>query len=294
MEDPVARDEMLVYHLVAQHAARDAPLVVYGQMADLLFAGMPRHLLIKLASELPFAAAPIKQFYDYTQSGAKPVSWAARVMVAAYFRGRRRSPPRVVGETHDACDGALHLAHEEPLNAMLLRAVESPSEMGAVERLHAWAGVDAASIFHDRDVSQYAFRIPGKFKIQGRIRKHILRVASRGILPDELAHRPKDLIRTGRNIRVRLMMRRLSDALLSSEDVMRRGVFEPHDVEQLCGRVAGTQSTDQDFYYLWSVLLMELWCRTFIDRRPQPYELQLRNEPQPFDVGTAPLDAPAS
>jgi asparagine synthase (glutamine-hydrolysing) len=293
MEDPVARDEMLVYHLVAQHAAREAPLVLYGQMADLLFAGMPRHLLIKLASELPFAAPPLRQFYDYTQTGLQPVSWTGRLLVAAYFRGRRRSPPRVVGESHHDHPEALHLSRVEPLNAMLLRAVESPSEVGAVERLHAWAGVEAASIFHDRDVSQYAFRIPGKFKIHGRVRKHILRVASRGILPDELAHRPKDLIRTGRNVRVRMMIRRLSDALLSRDDVVRRGVFEPYDVEQLRRRIAGTQSTDQDFYYLWSILLMELWCRTFIDRRPQPYELHLRDGPQPVDIGTARLDARA-
>ena len=72
MEDPIAREEMVVYDALAQRAAGETKLLLYGQMADRLFGGMPRHLLIKAASELPFARKAITEFYDYTQSGAPP------------------------------------------------------------------------------------------------------------------------------------------------------------------------------------------------------------------------------
>ncbi|HEX2494656.1 MAG TPA: asparagine synthase-related protein, partial [Steroidobacter sp.] len=121
MEDPIAREEMLVYHAVAQHAARETPIVLYGQMADVLFAGMPRHVLIKAASEFGFMRGAITEFYQYTQKGAQPRSRLGKLLVRTYFRGRYGAPPRVLGAEEAKGDSKdFDWSAAEPLNAALL------------------------------------------------------------------------------------------------------------------------------------------------------------------------------
>jgi asparagine synthase (glutamine-hydrolysing) len=178
MEDPCAREEMLVYHVLAQQAAAEVPLLLYGHMADVLFGGMPRHLLIKLAATLRFARAPLVSFYDYTQIGVLPGCLWGRMLIAAYYRGRCVPPPRVIGAGGCAEEGALQLSDREPLNIALLQALQHPTEVGAIERLHARAGVRFGSLFHDERVARCAFRIPDRLKIRGRQRKYILRRAA--------------------------------------------------------------------------------------------------------------------
>src|SRR5690606_18423642 len=142
MEDPVAREEMIVYHVVAQRAAREVPIVLYGHMADMLFGGMPRHMLIKLATDWRIVRGSMLEFYDFTQSGKRPRSIVGRLLVAAYLRGNRVQTPSPLGEfemapgKHASADGP------EALNEMLLRSLAYPSEIGAIERIHAWAGVE--------------------------------------------------------------------------------------------------------------------------------------------------------
>src|SRR5690606_37436280 len=151
MEDPIAREEMLVYHALAEQSAREASIMVYGEMADALFGGMPRHLLIRAASRLPPMRRPLVEFYGYTQGGAEPRSWLGRSLVAAYFRGRQASPPAVRGTQGQSHPKTLDFASEQPLNAALLKATGQPKELSALERLHAWAGIEMASVFHDRE-----------------------------------------------------------------------------------------------------------------------------------------------
>lgn len=266
MEDPVAREEMVVYDAVARHAAGEVAIVLYGHMADILFGGMPRHLLIKAASQLRLVRRALTEFYDYTQVGVQPRSLLAKMLVNMYFRGHHPSPPRLLDKSRQIESKSLHIEGDDPLNNALLHSAASPSEVSAIERLHAWAGVEMGSIFHDRDVSLCAFRIPGRWKIRGRHRKHILRLASNGIIPARFAERPKDLIRSGRNDRMRAVLGEMSEKLLSPAAVRTRGLFQPGDVDQVRSRALSDRCSDQDFYYLWSLLLTELWCRTFVDR----------------------------
>lgn len=265
MEDPVAREEMIVYHVLAQRAAREVPIVLYGHMADMLFGGMPRHLLIKMAADWRVVRGSMLEFYDFTQSGKRPRSIVGRLLVAAYLRGNRVQTPSPLGEfemapgKHASADGP------EALNEMLLRSLAYPSEIGAIERIHAWAGVEFASLFHDRDVANCAFSIPSDMKIRGQVRKHVLREAARNLLPAAFARRPKDLIRIRRDAPLLPVLAQLKDELLSSSCVRARGLFNPEYVDELFSRASKPGCTDTVFYHLWTLLLIELWCRAFGD-----------------------------
>jgi asparagine synthase (glutamine-hydrolysing) len=263
MEDPCAREEMLMYHVLAQEAASEVPLILYGHMADVLFAGMPRHLLIKLAAKAPFARGPLVEFYDYTQMASAPRSILGRLLTAVYFRGRKLPPARVTGASGRRPETGLHLSPVEPLNCALLAALRHPTEVAAIERLHARAGVRFASVFHDTRVAEWAFRVPDRLKIRGRCRKYILRRAADGVLPQSLARRKKGMIRIPLDGPFRYVIDEMAAELLAPEIVAKRGLFDPRDLTRLLQH----WRTEEEFYRIWTLLLIELWCRTFIDGR---------------------------
>ena len=120
-------------------------------------------------------------------------------------------------------------------------------------------------------MSRYAFRIPGKYKIRGTQGKHILRRAAESILPAEFVQRPKGLIRITRDARLKRALGAMGDELLSPAAVRSRGAFDAEDVAQLRLRVARARCTEPDFYYLWTLILFELWCRTYVDARGKRY-----------------------
>jgi asparagine synthetase B (glutamine-hydrolysing) len=185
------------------------------------------------------------------------------LLVAAFSRGTRVEPPCPLGEFEIGPKKIAAVDGVEGFNESLLRGLEHPSEIGAIERIHAWAGVEFGSIFHDRDVANCAFSIPSKMKIRGHIRKYVLRAAARDFLPDVFAHRPKDLIRIKRDERLMQVLIQLRDDLLSSRRVRARGLFDPEYVDELFARAAKPGCSDAIFYHLWTLLLIELWCRSF-------------------------------
>ncbi len=272
MEDPCAREEMLVYHIIAHEAAGEVPLVLYGHMADVLFGGMPRHVLIRLAGQLRCARGPLMAFYDYTQTGMVPRSLPGRLLVALYYRGRAVPAPLAIGDEGLLAQTRLHLCDTEPLNSVLVEAIRHPTEVAVIERLHSRAGVRFASLFHDREIAGWAFRVPDRLKIRGRQRKYILRRAAEGILPRSLAARPKGLIRIRQDQRLWQVVEAMAAQLLKSEDVAARGLFDPQDVARLLHRPHGRRVQQEQFYRVWTLLLTEIWCRTFLDAGGAPAE----------------------
>jgi asparagine synthase (glutamine-hydrolysing) len=236
-------------------------------LSDVLFAGMPRHLLVKAAGDLPWLSKPIADFYDYTQTGKAPATLLGRFLVGAYYRGRQTPPAKVLGASAAAGGKGLALAEIEPLNVTLLESVKYPTEVAAMERLHSRFGLEYGSIFHDLDVARYAFRVPDRLKIRGRTRKYILRRAAAKILPSHLAARPKGLIRMARDQRLLQAVDVMMDELLAPDAVAWRGMFDSGDVERLRRRPANGTYADDQFYHLWTMLLTEIWARTFIDGR---------------------------
>jgi asparagine synthase (glutamine-hydrolysing) len=267
MEDPVGREEMLVYHVLAQEAASEVPIVLYGHLADVLFGGMPRHMLIKLASELPLMRDPIVGFYDFTQTGVPPRSTLGRLLVAAYYRGRNVPPPAVTTDEQLPDEAHLHLSPHDPLNTALLAALGHPTEVSAMERIHARAGIRLASLFHDLEVARWAFRVPDRLKIRGLRRKYILHQVAATILPQAFANRPKGMIRIAQNHRLWRVVEAMAAELFTPESVAMRGLFDYQDILRLTRAPRRRATCTEQFYRVWTLLLTEIWCRTFIDTR---------------------------
>jgi asparagine synthase (glutamine-hydrolysing) len=268
MEDPIGREEMVFWYLISQEAARHVPMLLCGNLSDLLFAGMPRFIVPRAATSLPFLKSALEEFYNCTQSGRLPSSLLGRLLTKAYFHSMPLAPPRVLGVTEEVDLARFDLSHPEPLNKLLIDNLNGqPNPNAAYERLYANGGIDYNSPFYDLDVVDYAFTVPDRMKIQGREQKHILREAAKGLLPEAILRRPKDLLRLARD-------RRFSDALaamareyLAPHQVRERGLFAPGDIVRMTRRPRGGLYPEDQLYRLWTLLLTEIWSGIYLDHR---------------------------
>ena len=120
MEDPIGREEMVFWYLISREAAEHVPMLMCGNLSDLIFAGMPRFVVPRAAASLPLLKAPLEEFYNCTQSGTPPSSLLGRFLTTAYFRTLPLPPPTVLGAGRGVEPVRFDLDHPQPLNKLLL------------------------------------------------------------------------------------------------------------------------------------------------------------------------------
>jgi asparagine synthase (glutamine-hydrolysing) len=271
MEDPVGGQEFAVFHAVAREAAKHVTLLLTGHQSDVLFGGMPRHRLVGLAASLQVARGPLTELLSWTQSGFAPRSLLGRTLVTACAGGRRLPPPDVIGASAKPEDVRLALGEPEPLNRyMHRRLLERGDGFAAIERLHVAAGIPMASPFFGDEVVREAFRIPDRLKVRGGRQKLILREAGRGLLPDAALRRGKSLLRVRLDRGLAGVLGELAAELLADAVVRRRGLIDPAYAARVRRHAERGTLDAQRFNRLWSLLLLELWCRLFLDHRGAP------------------------
>lgn len=137
--------------------------------------------------------------------------------------------------------------------------------MVKVDRMSMANSLEARAPFLDQEFVEVACRIPAGLKLAGGRSKAIMRRALADLYPPEiLARRDKQ----GFSIPIKNWLRReLKDLLLanlSSDQVKKRGYFQPAQVGRLISEHLGGRSNHS--HKLWPLLVLELWQKRFIDR----------------------------
>jgi asparagine synthetase B (glutamine-hydrolysing) len=145
----------------------------------------------------------------------------------------------------------------------------------AIEHLYSAVGVRMNAHHTNPAFIAAAFSIPDDLKIRGRTQKYILRKACARLLPDRMLAFGKSFNRLKHDTEMSDVLDRMADELLPRTAVVARGLFEPAYVEMLRRRPPGTPYSQERAYRLWSMLLMELWSRMYLDRRGAPPEAEL-------------------
>lgn len=134
-------------------------------------------------------------------------------------------------------------------------------------------GLEARSPFLDHVVMEKAAALPVSFKLHGLTKKYLLKKIARGLVPDEVIDRPKMGFGVPLGRWFRGPLRELAHDVLLGSSLRARGYFRPAAIERLLDEhVTGRRNWH---YHLWNLLVLELWHRTFIDRRPAVPELAL-------------------
>jgi asparagine synthase (glutamine-hydrolysing) len=123
--------------------------------------------------------------------------------------------------------------------------------------------LEARSPFLDHKLMEFAASLPEEYKIKFFSKKHILKKAIRGILPDENIFRKKMGfgIPLGRWFRTEL--KGILCETLLSERSLKRGYFKPEAIRMAVQKhISGAADYSRQ---LWAIFMLELWHRRFID-----------------------------
>lgn len=123
--------------------------------------------------------------------------------------------------------------------------------------------LEARSPFLDHKLMEFAASLPASYKMRGFIKKHILKKAIDNVIPKENIYRRKMGFGAPVGRWFRNELKGLLQETLLSEKFRKRGYFNPGAIEDM---VKQHISGEKDFtFQLWSLLMLELWHRRFID-----------------------------
>jgi asparagine synthase (glutamine-hydrolysing) len=127
-------------------------------------------------------------------------------------------------------------------------------------------GLEARSPFLDHRLVEFAAALPSRLKLNAGVKKYILRQAVQPLLPREILDRPKMGFGVPLGAWFRNELKDLAHDVLLSESFRSRGYFNLSVVRRLLDEHArGIRAWHPQ---LWNLLMLELWHRAFIERRP--------------------------
>jgi asparagine synthase (glutamine-hydrolysing) len=271
LEDPIARSEALQLLRIGEVAADFVPVLLSGQGADGLFAGMARHRLIQMAGRMPLLRGPLFEIFDLTQLGIQPDGIVGKTLAALLYRGKVPPVPTVIG------GGSVTRADRTPpgpdfLNRTLAAGYQNSAQQdaGKFERPFAASGVGYASPCLDVSFARMAFTIDERLKIRRGMEKYIFRSSLDSVVPPRFRSVPKHPQRMRYDVEFADCLDQLADALLSASAVKSRGFFEQRSVDRLRRRSAGRPYATEAAMRLWTALATETWARLFLDNGGNP------------------------
>jgi asparagine synthase (glutamine-hydrolysing) len=118
--------------------------------------------------------------------------------------------------------------------------------------------------FLDHKLVEFAATLPDEWKLSGWTTKRVLREAMQGVLPASILNRPKMGFPVPFARWVRGSWNGIARDVLLDRRARERGVIDPAAVDRLLRDHADGRTSGGD--RIWTLLNLELWYRTFIDR----------------------------
>lgn len=126
-----------------------------------------------------------------------------------------------------------------------------------VDRCSMLHSLEVRAPFLDRDVAEFAARLPVRHKLHGFKRKYLLKKAFADLLPPEILHRNKRGFQIPVAAWLRGRMRPLMEDLLSEARLRGQGIFNPRAVRALMDEhISGRADLRKP---LWTLLVFQLW-----------------------------------
>ncbi|HEX9629324.1 MAG TPA: asparagine synthase (glutamine-hydrolyzing), partial [Pyrinomonadaceae bacterium] len=123
--------------------------------------------------------------------------------------------------------------------------------------------LEARSPFLDHHVIEFAASLPEKYKLRGLTTKYLLKQVLKKLLPAENLNRRKMGFGVPIGHWFRGKLQPFLRETILSESALKRGLFKPDAVKRLV-ELHGRSERDYS-HQLWTLLMLELWFRRFID-----------------------------
>jgi len=135
-----------------------------------------------------------------------------------------------------------------------------------VDRMSMAHSIEARVPLLDHELVEFAATIPPEMKLRGKTTKYIFKRAMEPMLPPEVIFRPKRGFAVPLSRWFRGELNSFVRDLLLDSTSRQRGIFNQKYIERLL--TLNDRGRNLDFE-LWTLIVFELWCRRFMDRRPQ-------------------------
>jgi asparagine synthase (glutamine-hydrolysing) len=126
--------------------------------------------------------------------------------------------------------------------------------------------------FLDRDLVEFAARLPVRLKVRGRTSKFLLKEILKAQVPEEILSRPKRGFAVPIGAWFRGPWRRMAEDLLMPSAAAQAGLLrQPGITALLRGHLTGRRDAAHE---LWALVMAELWYRQWMRPLPAPAEPQ--------------------
>lgn len=130
------------------------------------------------------------------------------------------------------------------------------------DRLAMANGLEVRSPLLDQQLVQFAAHLPAKVKFNGKVTKSLIRRAMRPLLPKEVLEARKIGFGRPQHSWYREPLKPLAEEMLFDATARSRGFFNQQFLRQILdSHMRGAKRR----HHLWSLLVFETWCRTFLD-----------------------------
>jgi asparagine synthase (glutamine-hydrolysing) len=298
-DEPFADQSSVPTYLVSKLAREHVKVVLSGDGGDELFAGYTRYaveqgragfarlpravrrgLMAPLAGRLPHGARgrnflhnvaldPAERYLDnvstfnelgkgalYTADFRRTLS--GRDPAAEIFRGHAAHA--------NAGGGVASLLYLDAKTYL-------PGDiLTKVDRMSMAASLEARVPLLEHELIEFVSRIPASLKMRGAESKYVFKRAVRGLVPDEILDRPKQGfgVPIGEWIN-RELRERIRDTFADAR-TRARGIVEPTYVDVLLAEHERGRRDHSNA--LWSLFILELWHRAYVDEAPVEEELE--------------------
>jgi asparagine synthase (glutamine-hydrolysing) len=272
MDEP-AIDMAIPSYLVSQAARETLRVMLSGMGGDEVFAGYPRQLAMKVAGAFdPVPSTlrrPLMKTIERTLPGGLPGRLTAPLRNAKKFARSAGLDfeERYLGYGTYFTDDAKHELYSDDFRAAT-RGLDAYAAhrryFARVKKAAMAANLEVRVPFLNRQMIEFAARMPPDLKLRGFKRKYILKRALEKVLPRDVVWRKKAGFGAPIRSWLRGALRPLVDELLSEEVVRKRGLFRPEQVKRL---VDQNLSGREDFsLQVFQLLNLEIWHRQFLDQ----------------------------
>lgn len=293
MDEPMADAAFVTTYLVSEFARRDVTVILSGVGGDELFGGYNRYLdehyraryarlpgwlrrgvIEPLARALPVDRhhrllnfSRLARRFVLAQELALPERYGNYMHV--FGEGQRRAlRPRAapsVDAVVAAFDGAPAGDYLQTLLHVDARTQLPDDLLMLTDKMSMATSLECRVPFLDRQLVEFAARMPARMKIRGRELKHVMKQALSGVLPDSILYRAKRGFGAPLGAWLKRELRPMLEQMLSKQAVERRGLLAWPVVEHTVRQHFDNREDHTD--HLLALLNLELWCRMYLDRR---------------------------
>lgn len=292
--EPFADSSALPTYYLSKMASGHVKVALSGDGGDENFAGYDRYYALKLMQWFRYMPEAVRAlFLRMVSIGGESDGKSRMRRVERFIQGSLHPKNyeylqwmSIFSRKDMEClydDAMLNVLSEEVSEDYLIKLFKNTSALDPVEKameadIHSYlpfnllVKVDIASMansleircpFLDHNLMEFAASIPAGYKLNRNVKKYILKKAFGGIIPDTIFERPK----AGFGVPVCKWFRNdlkdyVSDILLSHRFI-ERGYFKQEAIKKLLSE--HTSETKDQSFKLWSLLMLELWHREFID-----------------------------